>query len=69
MSSVERRPKVGVVLGSGGIKPFSAIALFEFLDEMGIVVDLLVGCSGGGLTDPNARPDWRIPGSGGFFQG
>jgi NTE family protein len=50
MSSVERRPKVGVVLGSGGIKPFSAIALFEFLDEMGIVVDLLVGCSGGGLT-------------------
>jgi len=50
MSSVERRPKVGVVLGSGGIKPFSAIALFEFLDEMGIVVDLLVGCSGGGLA-------------------
>ena len=50
MFSVERRPKVGVVLGSGGIKPFSAIALFEFLDEMEIVVDLLVGCSGGGLV-------------------
>jgi NTE family protein len=50
MSSVERRPKVGIVLGSGGIKSFSAIALFEFLDEMGIVVDLLVGCSGGGLA-------------------
>jgi NTE family protein len=50
MSSVERRPKVGVVLGSGGIKTFSAIALFEFLDEMDIDIDLLIGCSGGGLA-------------------
>jgi NTE family protein len=44
-----RRPKVGVVLGSGGIKAFAALALFEFLDQHQIPVDFLAGCSGGGL--------------------
>ena len=50
MSSIERRPKVGVVLGGGGLKCFAAIALFELLDEIEIEIDLLVGCSGGGLA-------------------
>jgi NTE family protein len=50
MSSVERRPKVGVVLGGGGLKCFAAIALFELLDEIELEVDLLVGCSGGGIA-------------------
>jgi NTE family protein len=44
------RPKVGVVLGSGGIKAFAAIPLFEFLEQAGITVDLLVGCSGGSVV-------------------
>lgn len=44
------RPKVGVVLGSGGIKPMAAFSLFEFLEEAGIEVDLMVGCSGGALV-------------------
>ena len=43
------KPKVGVVLGSGGMKAFAAIPLFEFLDQAGIAVDLLVGCSGGAI--------------------
>jgi NTE family protein len=38
---------VGVVVGSGGMKSLSSIALFEFLDEAKIDVDLLIGCSGG----------------------
>ena len=38
MSSVERRPEVGVMLGGGGLKRFAAIALFEFLDEMEIEI-------------------------------
>jgi|GEM_PF-3618544 len=33
MSSVERKPKVGVALGGGGLKCFATIALFQFLDE------------------------------------
>jgi NTE family protein len=43
------RPKVGVVLGSGGIKAFAAIPLFEFLTQAGVEVDLLAGCSGGSM--------------------
>jgi NTE family protein len=43
----KRKPKVGIVVGSGGMKSLSSIALFEFLDEAGIDVDLLIGCSGG----------------------
>lgn len=44
-----KRPKVGVVVGSGGIKAISSIALFEFLEKESIGVDLLVSCSGGGI--------------------
>jgi len=43
------RPKVGVVVSSGGIKSISSIALFEFLEEAGIEVDLLVACSAGSI--------------------
>lgn len=43
------RPKIGVVVSSGGIKAISSIALFEFLEEAKIEVDLLIGCSGGSI--------------------
>jgi NTE family protein len=43
------RPKVGVVVGSGGIKALASIPLFEFLEQANIKVDLLVGCSGGSI--------------------
>jgi len=43
----ENKPKVGIVVGSGGMKALSSIALFEFIDEAKINVDLLIGCSGG----------------------
>ena len=43
------RPKVAVVLSSGGIKPLASIPLFEFLDREQIPIDLLVGCSGGSV--------------------
>jgi NTE family protein len=42
-------PKVAVVLGGGGIKPYSAIPLISFLESRNIPVDLLVGCSGGSI--------------------
>ncbi len=48
-AALERRPKVGVVIGSGGIKSLAAVALFEFLDQAQIDIDLLVGCSGGSI--------------------
>lgn len=47
--TAEPRPKVAVVLSSGGIKPLAALPLFEFLDREQIAIDLLVGCSGGSV--------------------
>jgi len=44
------RPKVAVVLGSGGMKAFAGVPLFEFLEQAGITIDLLVGCSGCAAT-------------------
>lgn len=46
-TSKNKKPKIGVVVGSGGMKSLSSIALFEFLDDANIDVDLLIGCSGG----------------------
>jgi len=43
----KKRPKVGVVIGSGGIKAFGAVELFDFLALHQIPIDLIVGCSGG----------------------
>lgn len=43
-------PKIAVVVGSGGIKPACAIALFELLEGLGIDIDLLIGCSGGAIV-------------------
>jgi NTE family protein len=44
-----RKPKIGVVIGGGGLKCLSAVCLFEFLNENNIDVDLMVGCSGGAI--------------------
>lgn len=44
------RPSVALVIGSGGLKTFAAVALLEFFDEAGLAVDLLVGCSGGAVV-------------------
>jgi len=44
-----RKPKIGVVIGGGGLKCLSAVCLFEFLNEAKIDIDLMVGCSGGAI--------------------
>lgn len=48
-SACEQRPKIGVVLGGGGVRTLAAVALFEFLDEIGLEIDLLTGASGGAI--------------------
>jgi NTE family protein len=45
----KEKPRIGLVLGTGGIKAMAGLALFEFLEEQKNPVDLLVGCSGGAL--------------------
>lgn len=44
------RPRLALVLGSGGLNSLAAIPLIEFLQAHQIQPDLLVGCSGGSLT-------------------
>ena len=44
-----RRPRVGLVLGSGGIKCTAAVGLWKVLERAGIALDVLVGCSGGSV--------------------
>lgn len=43
------RPRVGLVIGSGGIKCAAAIGLLKVLQREGIEVDVAVGCSGGAI--------------------
>lgn len=50
MEQAKRRPKVGLVLGSGGIKALAAIPLLQFLEKQNIDTDLIIGCSGGSLV-------------------
>lgn len=44
-----RRPKVAVVVGSGGLKCAAALGSIGVLRDAGVPIDLVVGCSGGSL--------------------
>lgn len=43
------RPRVAVVVGSGGIKCAAAVGMWKVLHREGIPVDFVVGCSGGSI--------------------
>ncbi|MEH0832698.1 patatin-like phospholipase RssA [Pectobacterium cacticida] len=45
-----RRKKIGVALGSGAAKGWAHIGVLNALTEMGIVVDVVAGCSIGALV-------------------
>ena len=49
-SSASPRPRVALVMGSGGLKAQAALPILQFLEAHGIRPDLLVGCSGGGVV-------------------
>lgn len=44
-----KEPKVALVLGGGGLKPYSVIPLLKFLESNNIKLHLMVGCSGGAI--------------------
>ncbi len=44
-----RRPRLAIVVGSGGIKCAAAVGMWKVLQREGIRPDLVVGCSGGAL--------------------
>ena len=43
------KKRISLVIGSGGIKCAAAIGLWRVLQEEGIAVDSVVGCSGGSM--------------------
>lgn len=54
------RPRVALVIGSGGIKCVAAFGVARVLYQHGIPVDMVVGCSGGAICAA-----WRARGSDG----
>jgi NTE family protein len=46
-STAGTRPKVAVVIGSGGLKCAAALGMLKVLQREGITADMAVGCSGG----------------------
>ncbi|MEJ1935522.1 patatin-like phospholipase family protein, partial [Nostoc sp. NIES-2111] len=44
-----RRPRIALVLGSGGVRSAAAIGVAEVLEGAGLTPDLVVGCSSGAL--------------------
>lgn len=49
LAAPRRRPRVGVVIGSGGVKCAAGLGMWKVLAREGVPVDLVVGCSGGSL--------------------
>jgi NTE family protein len=45
----ESRPRLALVLGSGGVRSIAAIGIADVLAREGIRPDLIVGCSSGAL--------------------
>ena len=44
-----RRPRLAVVVGSGGMKCAAAVGMWKVLQREGIPIDIAVGCSGGSI--------------------
>lgn len=50
MSTKQKKPKIGVVIGSGSVRSTAALGLFRVLEREGVEVDMIAGTSGGALT-------------------
>jgi NTE family protein len=48
-SLVQPRPRLALVLGSGGVRSIAALGIVDVLRRHGIAPDLVVGCSSGAL--------------------
>ena len=45
----QEKPRIALVIGSGGIKCAAAIGMWRVLQEENISIDSVVGCSGGSM--------------------
>ena len=49
MTVKNHKPRIGLVIGSGGLKCAASIGLWDVFQREGIEIDLAVGCSGGSI--------------------
>ncbi|MGY1409004.1 MULTISPECIES: patatin-like phospholipase family protein [unclassified Luteimonas] len=49
MAAARGRPRVALVVGSGGVKCAAAVGMWKVLEREGISPDMVVGCSGGSI--------------------
>ena len=54
------KPRLGVVIGSGSIKCVSALGFLRVLRRERIPVDLVVGCSAGGIYASGLALGWDL---------
>lgn len=59
-AAASRRPRVGLVIGSGALKCASALGLWRVLVREGIDVDMAVGSSGGGIYAGMLAFGWDV---------
>lgn len=45
-----KKPRIALVLGSGGVRGMAHVGVLEVLEEEGIPFDIIVGCSAGSLV-------------------
>jgi NTE family protein len=66
-ASAAGRPRVAIVVGSGGLKCAASIGAIEVLHAAGIPVELVVGCSGGSIFSYWLAQGWRQADAAGTF--
>lgn len=52
------KPRLALVLGSGGVRSIAAVGIVDVLAREGIVPDLIVGCSSGALFGATIAMGW-----------
>lgn len=58
MEGAENRPKLALVIGSGGVRSVAALGVADVLAEAGMRPDLVVGCSSGALFGACIAMGW-----------
>ncbi|WP_462325609.1 patatin-like phospholipase family protein [Desulfoplanes sp.] len=58
---MEQRPKIGLVIGSEGLKALAALPAIEFMQQNGLSPDLVIGCGGGGLIAAFLGAGYSMP--------
>jgi NTE family protein len=53
-----KRPRLALVIGSGGLKCAAAVGVMQVLEEENIDVDMVVGCSGGAVFGACIAMGW-----------